>query len=159
MKIKIAIVIACSVIIVIALLYLLFVKDNTGVQEIMSLLELPITDEQILSTISRTQSDDSITLTLVIDHEFFIEKSAPFDLAQCEGSRLYNDLTALIKENDMSIEEAIVKLYHIEYAIKTGIFSKVAIPRSIYIITGNRKNTLIFTNIPKGVRLPNTGKK
>jgi hypothetical protein len=154
MNVKILVAIIISAIIVVVLLYYFFFKPNTGVQDVVSLLDLPITEGQILSRESKAESDNSVTLTLTIGHKLSVDKSSPFDVAQPEGSRLHTDLTALIKEYNMSIEEATVRIYFVEHMIQEGLFTKVYTSRPIYIITGNSNNTLIYTNIPEGVVLP-----
>jgi len=153
MNTKIIIIIAISAIIILALLYFLFFS-NKNEQNIMSILELPITDDQILKKESRGQSDNSTILILNIDHDIQVEKSSLFDIASYEGSKLYDDLTTLISENDMSIDEAEIKIYHVEYSIKKGFFNEDITPRSVYIITGNRGNTIVYTSVPAGVVLP-----
>lgn len=154
MNIKIIIIITISVIIILALLYFLFFYNNKNEQNIISILELPITEDQILKKESLAQSDNSTILILNIDHDIQVEKSSLFDISSYEGSKLYDDLTTLISENDMSIDEAEIKIYHVEYSIKKGFFNEDITPRSVYIITGNRGNTIVYTSVPAGVVLP-----
>ena len=146
--------IAISVIIVFALLYFLFFNNNKNEQSIMSILELPFPEDLILKKESRAQSDSSIVLILSIDHGGQVEKSSKFDIASYEGSKLYDDLVTLINENDMSINEAKIWVYHVEHRIKAGFFSVVSIPHPVYLITGNGSHTLVYTIIPEGVVLP-----
>ena len=123
MKIKITIVF--SVIIIFTLFYFLFFNNNKSKQNIISILESPITEDQILEKESQSQSDNSIILILKIDHDIQVEKSSLFDIAPYKGSKLYDDLANLIDENDMSIDEADIRIYHVEYSVKKGFSSKI----------------------------------
>ncbi len=155
MDFKIKIIIVVFTIIIATFVCYLFFKQNPDEQDIVSILELPITKEQILKMESQIESDNSITLKLIIEHDFCIENySAPFDIELFKGSRLYDNLAALIKENNMSIEETIIHVYYVTDSIKKGFFSEVQISRPVYIITGNSNNAIIYTNIPEGVALP-----
>jgi len=71
-----------------------------------------------------------------------------------EGSTVYHDLATLINEHDMNIKEVKIREYYVQHSIKDGIFSELVFAEPVYIITGKRGNTIIYTNIPKGVKLP-----
>ncbi len=155
MNFKIKIIIVFLTIIIGTFVCYLFFKQNQDEQDIVSILKLPIKKEQIMKMESQIQSDNSIDLKLIIEHDFCVENfSAPFNIGQYKGSRLYDELAALIKENNMSIEETTIHVYHVTHSIKKGFFSEVQIPRPVYIIIGNSNNTIIYTNIPEGVTLP-----
>ena len=158
MKIKTIIIIAISVVIILALiilalLHFTLLSHITNIKDMLSFLKLPITEEQIIKKEIRAQPS-STTLLLYVDHNTKFENSALFDIALYEGSSVYDDLATLIKEHDMSIDETEIRLYHVQYSIKDGLFSALVFANEVYIIKGNSNYTLIYTNIPKGVKLP-----
>ena len=93
-------------------------------------------------------------MILHTDQYLSLEKLSSFDIAQIEGSILYDEFTGLIKENNMDIENVDIKLNSVSYRISEGIFSSAIIDNSVYIITEDHKNTIIYAIIPNGVVLP-----
>ena len=154
MNVKMMIAIAVSTIIVLIVLWYFLFSYNKEVQDIVSMLRLPITEEQILRQVRRTLPDNSVALVLYIDHKISTEGSASLDLVRLEGARLYDDLMSLIKENSMSTEEATIRVSHTELSKREGLFSRTYMTVTVYIITGNCENTIIYSRIPEGVVLP-----
>ena len=153
MKAKIIIAVIISIISALTVLYFLLFRHNTDIKDIGSLLRLPIEESQIVSKEILVTEDNSTRLTLIVDHEFSVA-SSPFDISLYEGRRLYSELAALIFENGMCIENAIIRVYYIEQRVKEGLFSELVKPQSVYIITGRGNYTIVYTYIPEGVVLP-----
>ena len=155
MKIKIIIVSSVLIILVLALILYLLLTYNSKAQDISSILQIPIIEDQIINAESRTEGD-STKLTIYTEQSFSLEELPIFDLTQYEGSQLYDELINLINKSNMNINELKIKIKPLTYTIKKGVFGSVNVDSFIYIITENHKNTIIFAIIPNGVVLPLT---
>ena len=154
MNAKVIVTIAISTAIAIASICYLIIRHNTRVLDVISILELPITEDQILKKESWVQSEYSVTLILTIDHVIYPKKGSLVDIDRYEGTRLHDTFTTLIRENGMRVEDSEIRSYAITHSIKTGLFFYVEAPQRIYIITGKSNITLVYTHIPNGIVLP-----
>ena len=154
MNTKVMIIVGISAVIVAMLIYCLFIKHESGKQDIVSFLRLPITEEQILGKEIRAGSNGSTNLILYVERNTHLERYPLIDKALYEGSSVYADLITLINEHNMSIDEVEIRFYFIEHSIRESLCTWFVESDRVYIITGNSNTTIIYAWFPKGVVLP-----
>jgi len=143
-------------IIILTIFILLFIYNiyDMNKRNIVSILNLPFTEEQIIKKEIKIHTNNSIVLLIVAEHIIEIKETSILDLTLYKGTRLYNELYTIISDNDMCIEETIVGIYHVEHKIRKFFFYRIVVQGTVYFFTKDNKYTFIYTYIPKIVNLP-----
>ena len=149
--------VAISVILLLLLLaiilcFTLLRSKTMQMSELISILDIQITSEHLVDKFVEHPSNDSTSITLVVDYDKSIEKPAIFDLSQYEDTLLYHNLKSVIERNNMDISEVAVQIYFVQYKNRYSARSSL----SVYVIIGsnnNGKQMLIYTVLPEHVKI------